>query len=177
MGLLPAIYETIDERVERAYRLYCSFKAPLNKHIYLRNIQDRFEILYYRLVQTHLEEMLPIIYTPTVGGACVRFSDIYRSSRGLFVPYTQQERLDDILKNAVWQDVKVIVVTDGERVLGLGDQGIGGMGISVGKLALYTVCGGINPAQTLPVVLDVGTNNPDLLNDPMYMGLREKRVE
>lgn len=177
MGLLPAIYETIDEQVERAYRQYCSFEAPLNKHIYLRNIQDRFEILYYKLVQTHLEEMLPIIYTPTVGEACVRFSDIYRSSRGLFIPYTQQDHLDDILKNAVWQDVKVIVVTDGERVLGLGDQGIGGMGISVGKLALYTVCGGINPARTLPVVLDVGTNNEELLNDPMYMGLRQRRVE
>ncbi|MEH6583346.1 MAG: NAD-dependent malic enzyme [Halioglobus sp.] len=175
-GLLPAIYETIEEQVDRAYKQFCSFEAPINKHIYLRNIQDRFEILYYKLVQTHLEEMLPIIYTPTVGEACVKFSDIYRGSRGLFIPYTEQNQLDDILHNAVWQDVKIIVVTDGERVLGLGDQGIGGMGISVGKLALYTVCGGIDPGQTLPVVLDVGTNNEDLLNDPMYMGLRESRV-
>jgi len=174
---LPAIYETIDEQVERAYRQYCSFDDPLNKHIYLRNIQDRYETLFYRLVQTHIEEMLPIIYTPTVGDACVKFSDIYRSSRGLLIPYTEIDRLEDIFQNATKQNVRVIVVTDGERVLGLGDQGIGGMGISVGKLSLYTVCGGINPAHTLPVVLDVGTNNEQLLADPMYMGLREKRVE
>ena len=120
---------------------------------------------------------MPIVYTPTVGDACEQFSDIYRSSRGLFLPYTEQDQLDDIFHNATKEKVKIIVVTDGERVLGLGDQGIGGMGISVGKLSLYTVCGGISPAYTLPVVLDVGTDNRTLLDDPMYMGLRENRVD
>ena len=120
--------------------------------------------------------MLPIIYTPTVGDACEQFSDIYRSSRGLFISYDDRYNLDDVLRNATKSKVKVIVVTDGERVLGLGDQGIGGMGISIGKLSLYTACGGISPAYTLPVMLDVGTNNEKLLNDPMYMGLRQKRV-
>lgn len=176
-GLLPARYETIDEQVERAYKQYCSFDEKLNRHIYLRNIQDKNETLFYKLLQTHLAEMMPIVYTPTVGDACEQFSDIYRSSRGLFLPYTEQDQLDDIFHNATKEKVKIIVVTDGERVLGLGDQGIGGMGISVGKLSLYTVCGGISPAYTLPVVLDVGTNNRALLDDPIYMGLRENRVD
>lgn len=176
-GLIPARYETIDEQVERAYKQYCSFDEKLNKHIYLRNIQDKNETLFYKLLQTYLEEMMPIVYTPTVGDACERFSDIYRSARGLFVSHTQQDRLDDIFHNATKKKVKIIVVTDGERVLGLGDQGVGGMGISVGKLSLYTVCGGISPAYTLPVALDVGTNNQTLLDDPMYMGIREKRID
>jgi malate dehydrogenase (oxaloacetate-decarboxylating) len=175
-GLIPARHETIDQQVKRAYKQYCSFDDPLNKHIYLRAIQDKNETLFYKLLQTHLEEMMPIVYTPTVGDACERFSDIYRNARGLFVSHTQQDRLDDIFHNATKEKVKIIVVTDGERVLGLGDQGVGGMGISVGKLSLYTVCGGISPAYTLPVVLDVGTNNHTLLDDPMYMGIREKRI-
>ncbi|MGM0482006.1 MAG: NAD-dependent malic enzyme, partial [Pseudomonadota bacterium] len=128
-------------------------------------------------VTQHLEEMMPIIYTPTVGDACEKFSDIYRSSRGLFISYSERDQLDDILRNATKQKVKVIVVTDGERILGLGDQGIGGMGIPIGKLSLYTACGGISPAYTLPVMLDVGTNNEKLLNDPMYMGARHKRID
>ena len=176
-GLLPPRYETIEEQVARCYRQYSSFRTNLNKHIYLRNIQDTNETLYYRLVQEHLEEMMPIIYTPTVGDACEQFSDIYRSSRGLFISYQDKDNLDDILRNATKNKVKVIVVTDGERILGLGDQGIGGMGIPVGKLALYTACGGISPAYCLPVMLDVGTNNEKLLNDPMYMGTRAKRIE
>ncbi|WP_027670097.1 NAD-dependent malic enzyme [Rheinheimera baltica] len=175
-GLLPPRYETIEEQVSRAYMQYKSFDTAINKHIYLRAIQDNNETLFYRLLQQHLDEMIPIIYTPTVGDACEQFSDIYRSARGLFISYNDRHQLDDILRNATKRKVKVIVVTDGERVLGLGDQGIGGMGISIGKLSLYTACGGISPAYALPMMLDVGTNNEKLLNDPMYMGLRQKRV-
>ncbi|MCC2617374.1 NAD-dependent malic enzyme [Aestuariibacter halophilus] len=176
-GLLPPRYESIEEQVERAYMQYNSFSAPINKHIYLRAIQDNNETLFYRLIQSHIDEMMPIIYTPTVGDACEQFSDIYRSSRGLFLSYSERHQMDDILRNATKRKVKVIVVTDGERILGLGDQGIGGMGIPIGKLSLYTACGGISPAYTLPVMLDVGTNNEKLLNDPMYMGARHKRIE
>ena len=176
-GLLPPRYETIEEQAKRCYLQYLSFDTPLNKHIYLRAIQDKNETLFYRLVQDHLEEMMPIIYTPTVGDACERFSDIYRSSRGLFISYEEREHMDDILHNATKRNVKVIVVTDGERILGLGDQGIGGMGIPIGKLTLYTVCGGISPAYTLPITLDVGTNNQKLLQDPMYMGARHPRID
>ncbi|MFT4940454.1 MAG: malate dehydrogenase (oxaloacetate-decarboxylating) [Paraglaciecola sp.] len=175
-GLIPPRYETIEEQVERAYMQYSSFTAPINKHIYLRAIQDTNETLFYRLIQDHIDEMMPIIYTPTVGDACEQFSDIYRSSRGLFISYSERHQIDDILRNATKRKVKIIVVTDGERILGLGDQGIGGMGIPIGKLSLYTACGGISPAYTLPVMLDVGTNNEKLLNDPMYMGARHKRI-
>lgn len=175
-GLLPPRYETIEEQVERCYQQYTKFDEDLNKHIYLRAIHDNNETLFYRLVRDHLEEMMPIIYTPTVGDACEQFSDIYRSSRGLFISYEERHQIDDILRNATKNSVKVIVVTDGERILGLGDQGIGGMGIPIGKLSLYTACGGISPAYTLPVMLDVGTNNEKLLNDPMYMGARHKRI-
>lgn len=175
-GLLPPRYETIEEQVDRAYMQYSSFTAPINKHIYLRAIQDNNETLFFRLIQEHIDEMMPIIYTPTVGDACEQFSDIYRSSRGLFISYSEREHINDIIRNATKSKVKVIVVTDGERILGLGDQGIGGMGIPIGKLSLYTACGGISPAYTLPVMLDVGTNNEKLLNDPMYMGARHKRI-
>ncbi|NQZ80234.1 MAG: NAD-dependent malic enzyme [Colwellia sp.] len=175
-GLLPPRYETIDEQVERAYMQYSSFQNDLNKHIYLRAIHDNNETLFFKLVQAHLTEMMPIIYTPTVGDACEQFSDIYRSSRGLFISYEDRHHMDDILRNATKNKVKVIVVTDGERILGLGDQGIGGMGIPIGKLSLYTACGGVSPAYTLPVMLDVGTNNEKLLADPMYMGWRHKRI-
>ncbi|MBU2916464.1 NAD-dependent malic enzyme [Psychrosphaera sp. F3M07] len=176
MGLLPPRYETIEEQLERAYMQYSSFQDPINKHIYLRNIQDNNETLFFKLLNRHIEEMMPIIYTPTVGEACERFSDIYRSNRGLFVSFTERDQMDDILRNATKRNVKVIVVTDGERILGLGDQGIGGMGIPIGKLSLYTACGGISPAYTLPITLDVGTNNEKLLNDPMYMGERHRRI-
>lgn len=176
VGLLPPRYESIEEQVERCYMQYSSCTTTMNKHIYLRSIQDNNETLFYRLLQQNLEEMLPIIYTPTVGDACEQFSDIYRSSRGLFVAYSEREQMDDIIRNATKRKVKVIVVTDGERILGLGDQGIGGMGIPIGKLSLYTACAGISPAYTLPVTLDVGTNNEKLLNDPRYMGSRHRRV-
>lgn len=176
-GLLPPRFESIDEQAERAYRQYSCFKTNINKHIYLRAIHDNNETLFFKLVQNNLAEMLPIIYTPTVGDACEQFSDIYRSSRGLFISYEDRFNIDDMLRNATKNKVKVIVVTDGERVLGLGDQGIGGMGIPIGKLSLYTACGGISPAHTLPVMLDVGTNNQKLLDDPMYMGARHKRID
>ncbi|BET96308.1 NAD-dependent malic enzyme [Xenorhabdus taiwanensis] len=175
-GLLPQAVETIEEQAERAYRQYVDFKNDIDRHIYLRNIQDTNETLFYRLLDAHLSEMMPIIYTPTVGAACEHFSDIYRRARGLFISYPNRAYIDDMLQNATKQNVKVIVVTDGERILGLGDQGIGGMGIPIGKLSLYTSCGGISPAYTLPVVLDAGTNNPQRLNDPLYMGWRHPRI-
>ena len=175
-GLLPPRYESIEEQAARAYQQYSNFKSDLNKHIYLRAIHDNNETLFFKLIQCYLTEMMPIIYTPTVGDACEQFSDIYRSARGLFICYQQKDDLDDILRNATKNNIKVIVVTDGERILGLGDQGIGGMSIPIGKLSLYTSCGGISPAHTLPITLDVGTNNEKLLNDPMYMGARHKRI-
>ena len=176
LGLLPPRYESLEEQAKRAYMQYCSIDKALDRHIYLRFLQDSNETLFYRLLADHLAEMLPIIYTPTVGEACERFSDIYRNARGIFVSYNEREHIDDILRSATKDKVKVIVVTDGERVLGLGDQGIGGMGISIGKLALYTACGGISPAYTLAITLDVGTNNQSLLEDPYYMGLRSARI-
>lgn len=175
-GLLPYVIETIEEQAARAYAQYSNFSNDLDKHIYLRNIQDTNETLFYRLVRNNITEMMPIIYTPTVGLACERFSKNYRRNRGLFVSYTNKDRIDDILNNSTRHKVKVIVVTDGERILGLGDQGIGGMGIPIGKLSLYTSCGGISPAYTLPITLDVGTDNPQLLEDPMYMGWRHQRI-
>ncbi|KUJ85013.1 NAD-dependent malic enzyme [Microbulbifer flavimaris] len=176
VGLLPNNVESIEEQARRAYHQYQQCKTDLDRHIYLRGIQDDNETLFFRLIEEHIEEMLPIIYTPTVGKACEEFSNIYRNHRGLFVSYPDREHMDDILRSATKDNVKVIVVTDGERILGLGDQGIGGMGIPIGKLSLYTACGGISPAYTLPVTLDVGTNNRTLLNDPMYMGWRHERV-
>ncbi|MEQ1104219.1 NAD-dependent malic enzyme [Acinetobacter ursingii] len=175
-GLLPHVIETIEEQSQRSYQQFTAFNDAINKHIYLRNIQDTNETLFYRLIEDHLEEMMPIIYTPTVGEACQRFSDIYRRHRGVFVSYPDREHIDDILQNINRRNVKVIVITDGERILGLGDQGIGGMGIPIGKLSLYTACGGISPAYTLPITIDVGTNNQQLLNDPLYMGWREPRI-
>ena len=175
-GLLPWVIETIDEQVARAYQQFTNFTNDLDKHIYLRNIQDTNETLFYSLVRNNISEMMPIIYTPTVGLACERFSKNYRRNRGLFISYPNKDRIDDILNNSTRHKVKVIVVTDGERILGLGDQGIGGMGIPIGKLSLYTSCGGISPAYCLAVTLDVGTDNPQLLEDPMYMGWRHQRI-
>lgn len=176
-GLLPQTVEGIEEQAKRAYEQYKECVGDVERHIFLRDIQDTNETLFYKLVRDHLEEVMPVIYTPTVGNACERFSQIYRKSRGLFISYPNRHNLDDMLQNATRRKVKVIVVTDGERILGLGDQGIGGMGIPIGKLSLYTACGGISPAYTLPVVLDAGTNNQELLNDPMYMGWRHPRIE
>ena len=177
IGLLPPRYENIEEQVKRAYMQYKSFDEAINKHIYLRAVQDNNETLFYRLLNEHLVEMLPIIYTPTVGAACEHFSDIYRSARGIIASYEERQFMDEILHSVTKDSVKVIVVTDGERVLGLGDQGVGGMGIAIGKLSIYTSCGGISPAYTLPVALDVGTNNKTLLNDPYYIGTRHPRIK
>jgi malate dehydrogenase (oxaloacetate-decarboxylating) len=175
-GLVPHHFETIEEQAERAYLQYSSFDEPINKHIYLRTIQDTNETLFYYLVEQHLQEMMPIIYTPTVGEACERFSQIYRRARGLFIAYPDRFRIDEILHNATKRHVKIIVVTDGSRILGLGDQGAGGMGIPIGKLSLYTACAGISPAYTLPITLDVGTDNEELLENPMYIGWQHRRI-
>lgn len=175
-GLLPDQVETIKEQTERAWAQFCHFKRDISKHVYLRNIQDTNETLFYNLVRAHLSEILPIIYTPTVGEACEHFSDIYRRPRGLFISWPNRHHIDEMLQSFSRHDIRVIVITDGERILGLGDQGIGGMGIPIGKLALYTACGGINPATTLPIMLDVGTNNAQRLDDPLYMGWRHPRI-
>lgn len=175
-GLLPEHVETIEEQAARAYSQFSNIKNNLDRHVFLRHLQDTNETLFYHLVVRHITEMLPIIYTPVVGEACEHFSEIYRAHRGLFISYAHRDRIDEMLRNVTKQKVKVIVVTDGERILGLGDQGIGGMGIPIGKLSLYTACGGVSPAYTLPVVLDVGTNNQTLINDPLYMGWKHPRI-
>ncbi len=175
-GLLPHNVETIEEQTERAWGQFCQFKKSISRHIYLRNIQDTNETLFYNLLRSHMKETLPVIYTPTVGEACEHFSEIYRRGRGLFISWPNRHQIDEMLQGFSRNDIKVIVVTDGERILGLGDQGIGGMGIPIGKLSLYTACGGIHPASTLPIMLDVGTNNPQHLEDPLYMGWRHPRI-
>ncbi|QZA09657.1 NAD-dependent malic enzyme [Mycolicibacter heraklionensis] len=176
LGLLPVAVKTIAEQAAHTYAEFSTRHDDLDKHIYLRALQDRNETLFYRLLRDHLEEMLPIVYTPTVGDACQRFSEIYRRPRGLFVSYPDRDRLREVLRNRPEHEVDVIVVTDGQRILGLGDQGIGGMGIPIGKLSLYTLIGGIDPARTLPIILDVGTDNVDLLHDPQYLGWRHRRI-
>jgi len=175
-GLLPYHIEEIEDQVKRCYVAYRRKNDPLEKHIYLRALQDRNITLFYKFVIEHLTEMMPIIYTPIVGEACQLFSRIYRQPRGLFISYSQKDRILDILANFPSDDIRVIVVTDGERILGLGDQGAGGMGIPIGKLSLYTACGGINPENTLPILLDIGTNNKALRDDPAYIGWRHERI-
>ncbi len=174
-GLLPPQVESLEEQCRRSYKSFCLKPTPILKHIYLRALQDTNETLFYALVQRHIEEMLPIIYTPVVGQACQRFSDLYRRPRGLFISYPERHNMDAMLANFK-SNIEVIVVTDGERILGLGDQGVGGMGICVGKLALYTSVGGVLPSLTLPIMLDCGTNNQELLDDPAYLGWRQKRL-
>lgn len=176
LGLLPVAVKTITDQVAHTYAEFSARHDDLDKHIYLRALQDRNETLFYRLLSAHIEEMLPIVYTPTVGDACRRFSEIYRRPRGLFISYPDRDRLREALRNRPEEQVDVIVVTDGQRILGLGDQGIGGMGIPIGKLSLYTLIGGIDPARTLPIILDVGTDNVDLLHDPQYLGWRHRRI-
>ncbi len=176
-GLLPTVVETLEQQVRRRYQAYLQKSTDIGRHINLRALQDNSETLFYRLVSDHIEEMLPIIYTPTVGLACQSFSEIYRRPRGLFIAYPDRDRIREILRNRPRQQVDVIVVTDGQRILGLGDQGVGGMGIPIGKLSLYTALGGIHPARTLPVLLDVGTDNAELLDDPMYLGWRHRRID
>ncbi|MFZ2016501.1 MAG: NAD-dependent malic enzyme [Nocardioides sp.] len=176
VGVLPEAVETLDQQLEREYHGFRNRPTDLGRHLMLRGLQDRNEVLFYRLVTDHLAEMLPIIYTPTVAEACQQFSHTYQRPRGLFLSYPQRDRLREALRNRPRPDVDVIVVTDGERILGIGDQGIGGMGIPIGKLSLYTAIGGIDPARTLPIVLDVGTNDQASLADPGYLGWRHPRV-
>ncbi|MGW4484240.1 NAD-dependent malic enzyme [Amycolatopsis sp. NPDC004368] len=176
LGLLPLAEKTIEEQVAHTYGELERQPTDLSKHVYLRSLQDRNETLFYRLLAEHLEETLPIVYTPTVGEACQRFSEIYRRPRGLYVSYPDREHLREVLRNRPHQEIDVIVVTDGQRILGLGDQGIGGMGIPIGKLSLYTLIGGIDPARTLPILLDVGTDNVERLEDPQYLGWRHRRI-
>ena len=174
-GLLPPHYETLDEQVVRCYEAFSGQPTDLEKHVYLRNLQDTNETLFYRLMLDHITEMMPIVYTPIVGLACQKFSHIYRRPRGVFISYPERAHMDHIFSN-VDRDIEVIVVTDGERILGLGDQGAGGMGIPIGKLSLYTLCGGIAPEKTLPILLDLGTNNEERLKDPTYIGWRKNRI-
>lgn len=176
LGLLPPHVETLDEQVVRAYEAYQRKDDDLERHIYLRALQDTNEVLFYRLLLDHIEEMTPIVYTPTVALACQQFSHIYRRPRGLFVSYPRRDCITTLLRNRPNPNVDVIVVTDGERILGIGDQGAGGLGIPIGKLSLYTLIGGIRPERTLPIVLDVGTNNQERLNDPEYLGWRHERI-
>lgn len=175
-GLLPANVETLDEQVARRLGAVRALATDLDRFVYLRDLQDTDETLYYALVTRNLEELLPIIYTPTVGAGCQQFSHIYRRPRGLFLSLPNKDKIEEILANPRFDRIECIVVTDGERILGLGDQGAGGMGIPIGKLAIYSACGGIDPATTLPIVLDVGTNNTACLEDPLYIGWRHPRV-
>src|SRR6202047_5068753 len=175
-GLLPPYIESLEEQVVRAYGAYKRKDDDLERHIYLRALQDTNEVLFYRLLLDHIEEMTPLVYTPVVALACQQFSHIYRRPRGLFISYPLHDSIPALLGNRPNPEVDVIVVTDGERILGIGDQGAGGLGIPIGKLSLYTLIGGIRPERTLPIVLDVGTNNAERLNDPEYLGWRHERV-
>jgi malate dehydrogenase (oxaloacetate-decarboxylating) len=175
-GLLPPHVGTLDEQIERRTEALADESTPFTKYSLLRDLQDTNETLFYALLVRNIEEMLPLVYTPTVGEGCQRFSEIWRKPRGLFLSYPNKDRIDQILKHSRYDDVKCIVVSDGERILGLGDQGAGGMGIPIGKMALYTALGGIHPEHCLPILLDVGTDNEDRLNDPIYIGWRRHRV-
>jgi malate dehydrogenase (oxaloacetate-decarboxylating) len=175
-GLLPPTVFNIDDQVRRRMQILREFHTDLERYAFLRELQDTNEMLYYALLAQNVEELLPIVYTPTVGAGCKSFSRLFRKPRGVFLSMPHRHRIREILANPLFDKTEVIVVTDGERILGLGDQGAGGMGIPIGKLALYTACGGIDPATALPILLDVGTDNEDNLNDPLYIGWRHKRV-
>jgi malate dehydrogenase (oxaloacetate-decarboxylating) len=176
-GLLPPHVGSLDDQVARRLKVLRAFKTDFERYAFLRDLQDTNETLFYALLVRNIEEMLPLVYTPTVGEGCQRFSEVWRKPRGVFLSYPNKHRIRQILADPRFDRVRVIVVTDGERILGLGDQGAGGMGISIGKLALYTGCAGIRPEETLPVLLDVGTNNQARLDDPLYIGWRHARVE
>jgi malate dehydrogenase (oxaloacetate-decarboxylating) len=175
-GLLPPNVATLDEQVGRRLHAFRQLPNDLERYVFLRGLQDSDEILFYALLVRNLTEMLPVVYTPTVGLGCQEFSHAFRKSRGLFLSLPHIGRIKSILANPRFDNVECIVATDGERILGLGDQGAGGMGIPIGKLSLYTACGGVHPATTLPIMLDVGTNNAQCLSDPVYVGWRHERV-
>ncbi len=175
-GLLPPHVGTLEDQVRRRLKAVRAFDSPLEKYVFLRDLQDTNETLFYAVLGASLEEMLPIVYTPTVGEGCERFSDIFQQPRGRYLSWPHRDRIERILADPALDDVEVIVVSDGERILGLGDQGAGGMGIPIGKLALYTACAGIHPRTTLPILLDVGTDNEARRKDPLYIGWRQPRV-
>ena len=176
-GMLPAQHNDIETQAERSYLTICFNKDPVGRNIDLGQLLNRNEVLFYKILSMHLEELMPIIYTPTVGEASHFFSRVYRRARGIFITPDHAGRIEDVIRHsAPFSDVELMVVTDNEAILGIGDQGVGGMAISIGKLALYCVGAGIHPARTLPVSLDVGTNNQELLDDPLYLGWRHKRL-
>ncbi len=175
-GLLPSNIETLDEQAARMYVQFSEHHTNISKNIYLHVLHDYNETLFYKVAHKHLEEMLPILYTPTVGEAVKRFSLELRKPKGLCIGYNDRHRIDEILEHRLPPEVDLSVVTDGGAVLGIGDQGIGGINIPIAKLMVYSLCGGINPHRTLPIQLDVGTNNQHLLNDPMYLGWRHERI-
>jgi malate dehydrogenase (oxaloacetate-decarboxylating) len=175
-GLIPPHVGTLAQQVDRRLRALRACDNALERYAFMRDLQDVNETLFYALIEYDMEELLPIVYTPTVGEGCQRFSEVWRRPRGLFLSYPNRHRIADIFADHRLDAVRVIVVSDGERILGLGDQGAGGMGIPIGKLSLYTACAGIHPEQTLPILLDVGTDNADRLADPLYIGWRSPRV-
>ncbi len=175
-GLLPPHVGTLDEQVERRLRAFRALTDDFSRYTLMRDLQDVNETLFYALITRNIEEMLPVVYTPAVGEGCQRFSEIWRRPRGVFLSYPNRSRMETILNHPRYDRVRCIVVSDGERILGLGDQGAGGMGIPIGKLALYTALAGIHPMQCLPVLLDVGTDNAARVADPMYIGWRHERV-
>lgn len=175
-GLIPPGISTPDEQATRAYGNFLEIPDDPGRYTFLAGLQDRNETLFYQLVTTHLDEMLPIIYTPTVGTVCETYSHIYRRPRGIYVSTADRGHIVDVLRNAARDDVRVIVATDNEAILGIGDQGVGGMGIAVGKVALYTAGAGVHPTLGLPLDIDVGTNNEKLLADPLYLGVRHRRL-
>lgn len=177
LGLLPAAEETLQLQAQRAIEQMRSYAEPFQRYVYLDTLHNTNETLFFKVVCDHIEEVMPLIYTPVVGEACQKFSHIFQQTRGLYVTMQDQGHVSELIDNVPQEDVEVIVVTDGQRILGLGDQGANGMGIPIGKLSLYTACAGIAPQKTLPVMLDVGTDNQDYLADPLYIGARHERIQ
>jgi len=175
-GLLPPHVGTLDDQIERRKHALDLHTAAFHKYALMRDLQDNDETLFYALIARYVEELLPVVYTPAVGEGCQRFSEIWRKPRGLFLSFPEKQHIEKILAHPRYDDIRCIVVSDGERILGLGDQGAGGMGIPIGKLALYTALGGIPPEHCLPILLDVGTDNQALLNDPIYIGWQHARI-
>src|SRR5499433_4466011 len=175
-GLLPPHVAQLDSQVKRRLDAFRSLHTDMQKYTFLRGLQDSNEILFYALLTRNIEEMMPIVYTPTVGLGCQHFSHIFRKPRGLFLSVLRMNDIRRIIGHPRFDQVEALVVSDGERILGLGDQGAGGMGIPIGKLSLYTACAGLHPETTLPILLDTGTDNGERLADPLYIGWRHERL-